>query len=381
MNRGGVETWLMHVLRNVDRRELEMDFLVHTERPCAYDDEIRALGARIIPCPDPRRPVRYARRFKVALREFGPYDVIHSHVHEFSGMVLKLAHAAGITGRIAHSHTDRAAAQSKDGVLRRLYSKTMRRWIDRHATAGIGVSEQAAASLFGTDWRNDPRWRVLYYGIDFSPYARPVDRDVTRQELGIPADAMVIGHVGNLLPVKNHAWLFKVAAEVSKRVASLRVLCIGGGPLRDSLEAQARELGLGDKVTFTGPRPDVWRLLKGVVDVFVFPSHYEGLGIVALEAQSAGLPVVVSDVLPREIDVVPGAVTRLSLSAPASDWADACIAAYAKRPAIDQRQNLARLERSRFNLEGCVGALRRLYAGDSNAVDLESAAAAEGCAL
>jgi len=103
MNRGGAETWLMHVLRNIDRERYLMDFLVHTERICEYDHEIRQLGSRVIPCLHPSKPLKYAKNFKRILRDYGPYDVVHSHVHHFSGYALKLAHQEGVPVRIAHA--------------------------------------------------------------------------------------------------------------------------------------------------------------------------------------------------------------------------------------------------------------------------------------
>ena len=91
MNRGGVETWLMHVLRRIDRRRIAMDFLVHTELPCAYDEEIRDLGSRILRCTAVHRPWRYVPELTKILRREGPFDVVHSHVHHFSGLILKCA--------------------------------------------------------------------------------------------------------------------------------------------------------------------------------------------------------------------------------------------------------------------------------------------------
>src|SRR5690242_17062784 len=104
MNRGGVETWLMHLLRHVDRKQFQMDFLVHTDKPAAYDAEILSLGSRILRCPSPHKPVYYGERFLKAVREFGPFDVLHSHTHQFSGYVLWLGRMAGIPVRISHSH-------------------------------------------------------------------------------------------------------------------------------------------------------------------------------------------------------------------------------------------------------------------------------------
>src|SRR6476469_699947 len=122
MNRGGVETWLMHVLRNIDRDRFHMDFLVHTEQACSYDEEIRALGSRIIPCVGSNsKPWLYAQNFKHILHEYDTYEIIHSHVHHYSGHILRLAHKAGIPIRIAHSHLDSSPLEAKSGWLRRFY--------------------------------------------------------------------------------------------------------------------------------------------------------------------------------------------------------------------------------------------------------------------
>src|SRR5208337_3468794 len=121
MERAGVETWLMHVLRQIDRDRFRMDFLVHTDHPCAYDEEIHSLGSKIIPCLRPSRPWTYARNFTRILREHGPYDVVHSHVHHFSGYVVRLAHRAGIPLRISHSHNDTTNLEARSGMIRHAY--------------------------------------------------------------------------------------------------------------------------------------------------------------------------------------------------------------------------------------------------------------------
>jgi len=191
LNRGGVETWLMNVLRSIDRSAFRMDFLVQRTEPGAYDDEARQLGSDVIPCPAPD-PLTFARNFRRVLRQRGPYDVVHSHVHAYSGWVLRLAAKEGVPVRIAHSHTDRSNVESERTLRRRAYRALMGHLIRRHATAGIGISEAATSSFYGQGWRRDPRWRVLYYGMDFSRIRGPHDRAAIRAELGLPPDAMVI---------------------------------------------------------------------------------------------------------------------------------------------------------------------------------------------
>jgi glycosyltransferase involved in cell wall biosynthesis len=348
----------MHVLRHIDRDRFRFDFLTHTEEPAAYDDEARALGARIIPCLHPSQPLAYGRRFKRILRVHGSYDVVHSHVHHFSGYTLRLAAQAGVPMRIAHSHSDTAAHESAARPARRAYLAIMERWIQQYATAGLAASEQAAAALYGLNWKQDPRWRTLYCAIDLAPFRAPVDSAACRAELGIPADALVIGHVGRFVPVKTHAFLIEIAAEIMQREPRARFLLVGDGPLRPDIERSVQAAGLGKHVVFAGLRGDVPRLMCGAMDVFLMPSLYEGLPVVGLEAQAAGLPLVLSDTITSEADVIPALVRHISLTQPASVWADAVLA---PRPAVAQADALAQIEGSVFTIEHSVRELEAVY--------------------
>ena len=365
MNRGGVETWLMHVLRAIDRERFRMDFLVHSSEPGHYDEEIRRLGCRILTCPYPAAPWTYAANFRRVTSENGPYDIVHGHVHDYSGFVLRQAARAGVPGRVAHSHTDRTNIADERGVRRLLYRTAMRRWVKRYATGGVGVSNAAAASFFGPDWRRDPRWRVIYYGVNLAPFHAAADRAAVRSELGLPEGAVVVGHVGNLLPVKNHRLLLQTTASLVRRrlfgERPVRLLLIGQGPLRDELGQQARALGVADNVVFAGVRPDVPRVLLGAADVFAFSSVWEGLPLAVIEAQAAGLPCVISDRVTAESTIVPRLVTRLSPDRPADEWADACARAYAGGGDITRAEALAAVEASQFQIDYCVRAVESLY--------------------
>jgi glycosyltransferase involved in cell wall biosynthesis len=361
MNRGGVETWLMHILRNIDRQKFRMDFLVHTTQPCAYDDEIRALGAKVIPCLHPSRPLTFARNFTRALYEYGPYDVVHSHVHHYSGYVLRLARRAGIPIRIAHSHNNTSSLPVRAKFFRRGYLALTKRWISRHATDGLACSQLAATDLFGPRWKIDARWQILYYGIDLTPFRIGSDSAVVRAELGIPLDAFVVGHVGRFVEQKNHTFLMDIAAEIAKREPKVCFLLVGDGPLRGEMEAKAHSLGIDRNITFVGVRADVPRLMLGAMDVFLFPSLFEGLPLVLLEAQAAGLPCVISDTVPQEAEIVKPFVRRLSLSRPASSWAEALLSVPDTASAITQPQALAIVEKSPFNIHLGVKELGCIY--------------------
>lgn len=362
MNRAGAETLLMHYLRCVNRNEFRMDVMVHTSQLCAYDDEIRALGSKLIPCVDPSRIWTYGHGVRRILREHGPYDIVHSHVHYFSGLVLRIARGAGVRVRVAHSHNDHAALLKAAGRLRRLYVRTAKQWIDRCATHGIAVSDLAGRDLFGPEWQSDPRWMLLPTCIDLDPLRARVDQASVRVELGLPQDAFVVGHVGRFEEQKNHSYLVDIASELVRLEPRTHLLLIGEGPLRPLIERRLFEAGLADRAVFAGSRPDVPRLMLGAMDAFLFPSLHEGLPLTLIEAQAAGLPCVISDAIARESDIVGPLITRLRLSQPSWEWAEA-VAAFSEPSAVPvaREQALEMVEKTPMNIRVNVKQLERFY--------------------
>lgn len=362
LDRGGIETWLLHLLRRADRQRLQLDFLVHSPHPGVYDDDVRALGGTIHRCPHVAHPWRYAAAFARIVRDTGPYDIVHSHVHHFSGYVLRLAARAGIRGRIAHSHSDTAALDPRANPARRGYLALMRRWLGRYATHCLAASRRSATALYGQRSSADPRVRVLHCGVALEPFAAPVDRGAIRAALGLAAGDFVVGHVGRFAEQKNHPFLIAIFAAIAAREPRARLLLVGDGPLRPAIARHVASAGLADNVVFTGSRPDVPALMRGAMDAFVLPSLHEGLALVGVEAQAAGLPVILSDALTEEVAIVPPLIHRLSLARPAADWAELLLRFKDAPPAIEQRAALRLVERSSFNIDASLHALERVYA-------------------
>ncbi|HET6324976.1 MAG TPA: glycosyltransferase family 1 protein [Planctomycetaceae bacterium] len=361
LNRAGAETWLMNVLRHIHRNRFRLDFLVHTTAPGAYDPEVRALGGRIFPCLGTRQPLAYARALRTILKTEGPFDVVHSHVHAFSGLVLRASRQAGVPLRIAHSHCDTSMVDDRSNVLRRAYLGLMKTWIHQHATLGLAVSRQAAVSLFGTNWSADRRWRISYCGIDLAPFRAEADRAAVRRELKIPERAFVVGHVGRFDYQKNHKFLIEIFATLARRQPDARLLLIGEGPLRSAIEEQVAWAGLQERVIFAGPRPDVPRLMTAAMDAFVLPSHFEGLPLVLLEAQAAGLPCLLADTVAEETTVNPALVRRLSLSQTTDAWCDE-LDALCRTLEHESRGDAVRvIEESAFNIQTGVARLQEFY--------------------
>lgn len=356
MNRGGVETWLLNVLRRLPRDEVALDVMIHTNQPAAYDDEVEALGATIHRNAHTGNPARYARDLYRILATAPSYDVIHSHVHHYSGIVLATAMLAGVPVRIAHSHSDTRPADVQSSRSRRLYLSLTSGLIRRCATVGFACSGPAAASLFGDRWLDDPRWRVLYCGVDVTAYSSMPDRNGVRREFGLPSDAKIVIHVGRFDENKNHAFLVDVFAALLRHSPKVYLLMVGSGATRPMVDARVRAFGLQDRVRFCGARSDVARLLRAA-DVFVFPSLYEGLPLACLEAQAAGLPLAVSDSISKEVIVDPASVVRLQLGA-VDRWVEAIQRALRRRPAGTA---LAALKDSPFDVSASASALAEAY--------------------
>jgi glycosyltransferase involved in cell wall biosynthesis len=360
MRAGGIENWLMEVLRRIDRSRFALDFLVHVDEPRQFDAEIHALGSRVIPCLAPGRPWTYAANFRRALAAHGPYDVIHSHVHHYSGFVLRLAAQEGIPLRVAHAHTDNRLEIAASSWPRRGYVRLMQRWLREYATLGLGCSQGAAAALFGAESGGDDRRRVYYCGIDLEPFVQSVDAAAVRRELGIPPGRKVVGHVGRFAPPKNHAMIVRIALELVRMREDVHFLLVGDGELRAAIADQVAQCGLAARFSFAGARSDVPRILVAALDAFVFPSHREGLPMAVVEAQAAGLPLIISDAITPEVEVLAPRVSRLSPQDTPANWAKA-LAAALDRPPGDRAAARRAIETSPFNIVQGVRELERMY--------------------
>ncbi len=355
LNRGGVETWLIQVLHRLKDQGVQVDFLVPEEGPFHYQAEAEAMGSRVIVAKGVRFPPLYALNLMLILRKYGPYQIIHSHIHYFGGIPLLVAAIAGVPVRVVQSHLDTREMDAKAGIARRVYTRVMKRLIWNCATVGTAVSKKAADALFPPDWREQEKWRVMLLGISTEPFARPVCGDALRRELGIPQGAAVVGHVGRFEAQKNHRFLLRIVAEYLKRAPNTVLLLVGDGPLRKEIEAEAKELGIERQICFAGVRKDVPALMRGVMDVFLLPSLFEGLPLVLLEAQAAGLPSLLADSVAEETDVVPALMHRESLASSAASWATR-LAAVLEMPAATRtsgRPELVGIDRSIEGLMQC----------------------------
>ena len=312
MNRGGLETMLMNYYRHIDRSKVQFDFLVHRFERAAYDDEIEALGGRIYRLPRlVPWGIGYNRALNNFFKEHTEYRIVHVHQDCLSAVILRAAKKHGIPVRIAHSHN---ANQDKD--IKYIIKLFYKRFIPQYATELFACGQQAGVWMFG---RKD--FRILNNAIDVDCYRYDAHkREEIRKELDIGPNAFVIGHVGRFSKQKNHTFLLDVFAEILKKSPEARLLLVGDGELRRDIEEKAQALNIERATIFTGVRSDVSALMQAM-DVFLFPSLYEGLGIVIVEAQAAGLPCVISSSIPADCELTEQ-IYRCSLNGPIEDWGE-----------------------------------------------------------
>ena len=355
LDRGGVETWLVQLLRQVDRSRYQMDFLVHTAAAGAYDDEVRALGAKIIPCLHPDRPLAYAKNFRTVLKTYGPTIAFTPTYTITAGMC-----CCWLACSVCRSASRTATPESWNrapACRGKQYLSLMRVLLARSATAGIAVSELAGNSLT-TSWKSK---RPGTYCPTASTWASSATARAANQLAGSTVASDRQCRSSDMLAgssdVKNHRKLVEVAKELFRIDPNIHFLLVGDGPLRSEVEAGIATCGLKDHFTLTGNRADIPAILQHAMDVFLFPSHYEGLPIALMEAQLAGLSCVASERHYSGSGSEPGMVTWLPLRASAANWANAIRQVIVRA----ERHSVSPAVRQRLSIESCCRDLTQLY--------------------
>lgn len=311
MGRGGLETMIMNYYRNIDRTNVQFDFLVHREFEADYDQEISRLGGRIYHVS---RLVPWSKKYKKELENFlakhSEYKIIHVHQDCLSSVILKCANNQGIPVRIAHSHSASAVKDIKY-PLKVHYMKQ----ISKYATHLFACGKQAGDWMFCGN-----KYKIIRNAIDTEKYEYSAEIAFKiRQELGL-AEALVIGHVGNFTPAKNHSFLLRIFQAIHKIKPEAKLVLVGGGDAMNTVKEEAASIGVQEQMVFTGVRTDVNELMQAM-DVFVFPSLYEGLPVTMIEAQAAGLPCVISDHVSSECIITNGLVSSNKLDDSVEEWA------------------------------------------------------------
>lgn len=306
---GGVESVVMNYYRHIDRSKVQFDFLVDEDSTRVPEEEITSLGGRVFRIPPYQHPIRYRRELIRLMRE-QQWPIVHSNINTLSVFPLSAAKKVGVPVRIAHSHS----TMGKGEFAKNAMKLVLRPFANVYPTVRFACSRYAGKWLFG----KNADFTVIPNGIELDKFHFNAEtRKQTRRELGISDDTFLIGHVGRFMPQKNQSFLVDVLAGLLPKRPDVMLAFVGDGPDRTAVQQHVEELGIADHVLFLGQRSDVNRLYQAF-DVFCLPSLYEGLCVVGIEAQRAGLPCLFSDTITREVDVT-GASRFMPITSP-EEW-------------------------------------------------------------
>lgn len=356
LNCGGAETLVVNWWHIIDHSKFQFDFLVYGDEKGFYEDMVESLGAHVIHIPKPS--INYLSFYHNVMNvvKGGHYDVVHVHTLFNGGFALKAAKKYGVPVRVSHSHTTQNKEIDTFNPLLVIYEKVMRRWILKYATRFVACGLQAGNFLYG----NSVFARegiVLYNGIIPESFQYDaIVRSQQRAALKIKSNDLVIGHIGRFTEVKNHSFLIKVFAALLEQKENCKLLLIGDGPLRQTIEELSIELGIRDKVIFAGMCSDVAPYLQ-MMDVVLFPSLFEGIPMALIEAQANGLPCLIANTVSQEIKVLK-TTEFVRLDSGEVYWKDTLLH---MMPFSREKSAVELVANSPFNLRKTIEKLQSIY--------------------
>lgn len=349
---GGVESVVMNYYRNIDRNKVQFDFICDEDSKYIPTDEIESLGGKVILIPPYQKPFKYHKELKKVLKE-GNYKIVHSHISTMSFFSLWAAKSAKVPVRIVHAHSTTNKQEKKKNLMKQVlkpFSKVF-------ATDFFCCSELAGRWQFGDKDYDQGKVYLLNNAIDVDKFKYDEKiRKEKRKELNIKDKNLVIGHIGRLATVKNHIFLIDIFNEIYKQNKNAILLLAGDGPLKEEIQNKVKKLGLEKNVQFLGQRNDANELYQAM-DAFVLPSLYEGLPVVGVEAQAAGLPCFFSTDMTKETKVL-DSTKFIELSKSPKEWADIII----KELNNFKRKDMTKkINNNNFNIKNEANKLKKYY--------------------
>lgn len=344
MNRRGAETFIMNVYRKIDRSKFQFDFLVYEDAKQDYEDEIVALGGRVIhmPCRTGVAAFLSIPKFRKVIKKYGPYKVVHMQTLLNSVWPLLAISSSNSAVRMVHSHSTHN--KSVMSVVERLYEKFAKFIIRSRTQIMAACGEEAGEYLFGEKFKDSGI--VLNNGIDMDIHAvrDDVAIDAIRRKYNLDGK-IIIGSVARFNKVKNHPFMIEIAEALKNAGVNFCMLFVGNGNDEQLIRQMIKGKKLEDVVILTGQQSDI-RDFMFAFDVFLLPSHFEGNPVTLVEAQAAGLPCVITDVITDKMDMGLGLITKCSLNDTPDVWARAIVGAQ------KNRCNDVEFIRERFRIRG-----------------------------
>jgi glycosyltransferase involved in cell wall biosynthesis len=365
LDTGAVEAWLYRMFTAAAEKypEYHWTFFCTLGKPGRLDEKVRQLGGDVIYS---RHELGEKRAFLGNLRTVirdGHFDILHCH-HDFvSAVYLGASLGIRMRKRIVHIHNTDENILTPNAVKQFLFKEPMRQTCLRLADNIVGISREALACFTHSAEAKPGRDHVVYYGIDTSKFRQPIPtREQFRLDLGLSPNTKVLLFVGRMTGVKNPLFVVEVLAKLAKTDPNAVALFAGAGPLEANVRELAEKHGLSDRVRVLGWRDDTATIMR-LSDLLIFPRQEEpkeGLGLVLVESQAAGLPVLASRSITEDVQVIPELFEILPLTDDPHVWAEAALRILSHQK-VCQRTTLSRVESSPFGLDQGVSSLMALY--------------------
>lgn len=300
LNRGGAETMVMNLYKEIDKTKIQFDFITHSNTNDDYVEDIRNLGGKIHVFPKFKgyNIISYRKAWRKFLKTHPEYKILHSHLRSYASIYIPIAESFGLK-TIIHSHST-----SNGKGIKSLVKNFLQIPLAKQADYLFSCSTEAGKWLFGDESINKDNYFLLKNSINVDDYKYNIEiRNRYRKYLNLD-NKIVCCHVGRLSEPKNHMFLLEVFKKLLEKQNNSVLLIIGEGNLRKEIEDKIKELNLQNKVIMMGSRDDVPNILQAA-DLFLFPSLWEGLPVSVVEAQAAGLPCLVSNKVTNEVDLTP----------------------------------------------------------------------------
>lgn len=350
MSRGGAETLIMNIYRNIDRSKIQFDFLLHNKKKSAYEDEITALGGRIYRIPRflGYNKLSYDKNLEAFLLEHPEYTIIHDHLMDSATETFKIAKKLG-RKTISHSHITQNKL-SLDSFIRFFFRKDIYKVSDYR----MACSNDAGRWLY----RGKADFIVLKNGIETEKFSFSFEnRRKTRKALGLKETDLVIGTIGRCVEQKNQKRALEIFRDLHKKNVNSKLVLVGEGPLEKDLKSQAKKSGVETAVVFTGSIKNTNEMYSAF-DCFLFPSLYEGLGIVLIEAQANGLPCIISSNIPKDVDVINPLIHRVGLKDDNDVWVETI---QESRPLEDRTKAPSLIKKAGYDIKDVAEYIENFY--------------------
>ena len=313
---GGSQAMVINLYRKIDRSKIQFDFILDHPDQLYFAEGVTALGGKIffMPTFKGKNILEVKKAWNQFFKEHPEYKILHSHVRSYASIYIPIAKKYGLK-TIIHSHST-SNGKGFSAVVKAIMQYPLRFQADYF----MACSDKAGKWLFGNKIIQSNKYMMIPNAINAAKFEfNQAMRNQIRHDLGVDKKC-VIGHVGRLTEPKNHDFLIDIFYEMKTIRNDMVLLLVGDGDLRSSIENKIEKLGIRDSAILVGNKSNTYDYYQAM-DLFIFPSLWEGLGIVAIEAQASGLTCFISDKIPLEADLKVGLIRIVSLEKSASEWA------------------------------------------------------------